>query len=106
MSEITMMWKIKLSSTFSNFLTKKTDFEISGVDWVFDPSIIRSFFNHVFFVIRKDHAESKARGTTMYRIAVTYKNGVQDFGPAIPASSLIEKSQAGRELLLTKRKFY
>jgi hypothetical protein len=38
----------------------------------------------------------------MYRIGVTFKSGVQDFGPAIPASSLIEKSQAGREFLLTK----
>eukprot|EP01127_Copromyxa_protea_P023785 TRINITY_DN907_c0_g1_i5.p1 TRINITY_DN907_c0_g1~~TRINITY_DN907_c0_g1_i5.p1 ORF type:complete len:684 (+),score=148.76 TRINITY_DN907_c0_g1_i5:329-2380(+) len=77
-------------------------FQEEGVDWVFDPSIVHSYFNHVFVVIRKDHEESKLRGNTMYRIAVTFKNGVQDFGPAIPASSLIEKSKEGREFLLTK----
>lgn len=82
------------------FFSSRADF--LGVDWVFDPSIIHSYFNHVFIVIRKDHEESKARGTTMYRLAVTFKSGVQDFGPAIPSSSLIEKSNAGREFLLTK----
>jgi len=77
-------------------------FQESDVDWPFDPSVIRSYFNHVFFVVRKDVQESKFKGHPVYRFAGTYKRGVEAFGPHISKTSTIEQTEHGRQFLLTK----
>jgi len=69
---------------------------------LFDPRIIHSFFNHVFFVIRRDEAASLERGITTYRFNVIYKHGVQPFRPGFSNPPLLEKSDKSREFLLTK----
>jgi len=70
-------------------------------DTPFDPCVMRSYFNHVFFVIRRDKKESKLRNKTMYRIAITYKPGVHNFGPTIK-SDPYEIGDDFRNFLLTK----
>jgi len=70
--------------------------------FVFDPLGIKSFFNHVFFVITRDKKASKEKGETVYRISVVYKNGVHEFQPPIPNDGLLEKNDLGRDFLLTK----
>jgi len=68
----------------------------------FDPSGMRSFFNHVFFVISKDKKVSKERNETCYRLGVTYKDGVQEFLPHLPIDGILVKNDQSREFLLAK----
>lgn len=68
----------------------------------FNPKTIKSFFNHVYFVIKKDEAESAKRGKTTYLVSVAYKVGVNAFLPRIPENGYLEKTDEGRDLLLTK----
>jgi len=69
---------------------------------VFDPTKIRTNFNHVFFVVKKDRKESKARGNTVYRMSVASKDGVADITPGLPDPTLLNKDTLFREYLLTK----
>jgi len=77
-------------------------FQEKGNHPVFDPRCMKSFFNHVFIVIRKDEEESQLRGETMYRIGVCYKDGIEVCGPGVPLNSLFQKSEEFRNWLHTK----
>jgi RAP1 GTPase activating protein 1 len=68
----------------------------------FDPRIIYSYFNHVFFVVRKDEKLTAERGTTFYRFNVIYKDGVEFFKPGFPNPPLLEKNDSSRNFFLTK----
>lgn len=85
------------------------------------PGSFKSYFNHVIFVVRKDHTESKVRGNTVYRYAlislspsclyfhliffsveVVAKQGVEEFTPGLPVVPLFNKDATFRDFLLTK----
>lgn len=70
----------------------------------FNPADIKSFFNHLFFVVKKDHNETFNRnGKTTYKLSVAYKVGVQrGFLPALPEDGFVERTKEGRDFLLTK----
>jgi len=65
----------------------------------FDPSLIRSEFNHIFAVIRIDH---KSEGKTYYRIGFASKDGVHSIEPALPFPPVFEKNDRFKDFLLTK----
>eukprot|EP01125_Pyxidicula_operculata_P005820 TRINITY_DN2031_c0_g2_i2.p1 TRINITY_DN2031_c0_g2~~TRINITY_DN2031_c0_g2_i2.p1 ORF type:complete len:1590 (+),score=416.14 TRINITY_DN2031_c0_g2_i2:99-4868(+) len=68
----------------------------------FDPTMIRSYFNHVFFIIQKDLGESIQRKITTYKIGVVSKEGVEKFIPGLPDPPYIQSDTEGKEYLLTK----
>jgi len=65
----------------------------------FYPGCIRSYFNHVFFVVRKEVSES---GKTMYRLATTSKTGVSVHKPPLPEPPVFEKGPFFRDFFFTK----
>jgi len=77
-------------------------FQEKGNHPLFDPRWIRSFFNHVYVLIRKDEEKSKEREKTVYRIAVSYKEGVEVCCPGIPSESIFEKDDQFRDWLYAK----
>jgi len=77
-------------------------FQENGYHPLFDPSTIRSYFNHVFIIIRKDHEETQKRGITVYRIAVSFKEGVEMCAPGLPNPPLFEKGEELKYWLYTK----
>eukprot|EP01126_Amoeba_proteus_P050474 TRINITY_DN5965_c0_g1_i6.p1 TRINITY_DN5965_c0_g1~~TRINITY_DN5965_c0_g1_i6.p1 ORF type:complete len:431 (+),score=86.44 TRINITY_DN5965_c0_g1_i6:331-1623(+) len=77
-------------------------FQEGGNHEPFDPRIIFSYFNHIFFVIRKDEEASSINGETTYQIGIVTKNGVDHFLPPIPKDGLLRKNNESRNWLLTK----
>jgi len=67
----------------------------------FDPRIIRSVFNHVFFVIQKDQ-ELSTKDRTFYRVEITAKEGVLKFKPSVPENFIIEKDENGKKVFVYK----
>jgi len=65
----------------------------------FDPLLIHSQFNHLFFVIEKIPSEDKK---TRYKMAVITKGGVKQHTPLMPNSPIFEKSEDFRNFLLAK----
>lgn len=61
----------------------------------FNPKSISSNFLHVFIVIQ-------ALENSKYKVAVTHKNGVPDFGPPLPSPSIFSKDEVFRDFLLSK----
>jgi len=74
----------------------------SECNLLFDPRMIHSYFNHVFFVIKKDYTESKAKGKTVYRTEVVARDGVLPFKPPLPETLTVAKDDTGKRYLLTK----
>eukprot|EP01118_Nematostelium_gracile_P017909 TRINITY_DN779_c0_g1_i12.p1 TRINITY_DN779_c0_g1~~TRINITY_DN779_c0_g1_i12.p1 ORF type:complete len:994 (+),score=254.51 TRINITY_DN779_c0_g1_i12:1213-4194(+) len=68
----------------------------------FDPTCIKSQFNHVFIVIQVDKRTSKYSNSTHYRVAISCKPGVVPFGPYLPNPAVFEKNDQFREFILTK----
>lgn len=68
----------------------------------FDPSIMRSWFNHVFIIVRPIRID----GETKYKCSVVSKEGVLDHTPLLPKPAIFEKKpHTFRKFLLTKRKY-
>lgn len=66
----------------------------------FCPSSIRSSFLHIFIVVQVEEAYSK---NTRYKITVTSKEDVPEFGPSLPNPSVFSKNDPLlRDFLLTK----
>jgi len=71
----------------------------------FEPSVIKSQFNHVFAVVSPAHAEdipAEERSSTYYQVAICSKRDVPPFGPAIHNTSIFKKDIHFRDFLLTK----
>lgn len=64
----------------------------------FDPSIIHTKFTHVFAVVQ--HYKNK-KGKDIYKLAISNKEGVVEYGPSIPNINW-ESDEQFREFLLTK----
>uniref|UniRef100_A0A6B2LBM5 Rap-GAP domain-containing protein n=1 Tax=Arcella intermedia TaxID=1963864 RepID=A0A6B2LBM5_9EUKA len=77
-------------------------FQEKGANAAFDPLSIRSFFNQVYIVVRKDHELSAEKGKTYYRIAVSYKDGVEMCGPGLPSPPILEKGELLKKWFYTK----
>lgn len=67
---------------------------------VFDPSCIRSHFNHVFIVVRPVFVEGEK--TPHYKLSVVYKGEVLPFLPRFPKDYIFEEGEYFREFVLTK----
>lgn len=61
----------------------------------FNPKTITSNFLHVYIVIQ-------ALGNSKYKMAITRKNGVPDFGPPLPSPPIFSKHEVFRDFLLSK----
>lgn len=67
---------------------------------VFDPSCIRSHFNHVFIIVRPVFVEGEK--TPHYKVSVVYKGEVLPFLPRFPKDYIFEEGEYFREFVLTK----
>jgi len=65
-------------------------------DEPFNPAVLTSHFNHVFFVVQWDEA------TDRYRVTVAAKEGVPQFGPPLPRGGVFVPSAQFREWLMAK----
>ncbi|XP_028394360.1 rap1 GTPase-activating protein 1-like isoform X2 [Dendronephthya gigantea] len=66
----------------------------------FSPCSIRSSFLHIFIVVQVEEAYSK---NTRYKITVTAKEDVPEFGPSLPNPAVFSKNDPHlRDFLLTK----
>jgi len=65
----------------------------------YSPDTIHSFYNQVYFVVRKE----VVAGKTFYKLGIAYKHGVPECSPSLSELGLYEKkSDAFREYFLTK----
>eukprot|EP00005_Dracoamoeba_jomungandri_P013712 CAMPEP_0174266098 /NCGR_PEP_ID=MMETSP0439-20130205/28907_1 /TAXON_ID=0 /ORGANISM="Stereomyxa ramosa, Strain Chinc5" /LENGTH=378 /DNA_ID=CAMNT_0015352865 /DNA_START=1794 /DNA_END=2930 /DNA_ORIENTATION=+ len=64
----------------------------------FDPSVIKSHFNHVFLVVSPVTVDSRP----CYRVKVLCGEGVPPFGPPLPEDRLFKRDSFFRTWLLTK----
>lgn len=64
----------------------------------FSSSSIQSQLNHVFVIVSPENVD----GETCYRVAISRKEGIPPFGPALPQSAVIKQNEEGRQWLLTK----
>lgn len=62
------------------------------------PEMIRSYFNHVFIVVRPVTIDGKK----YYRTATAWKDGVTPFGPSVSPNHLFSTGDEFRTYLLTK----
>jgi hypothetical protein len=62
----------------------------------FDPSCMKSHFNHIFALVSYDHIKSE------YRLVVHSAESVPRFGPSLPARGVFSESSSFRDFLLTK----
>ena len=65
----------------------------------FCPNMIRSHFIHSYIVVQVEHPNTDH---TVYKVAVTAKESVPDFGPPLPDPAVFRKGSEFREWLLTK----
>eukprot|EP01129_Flabellula_baltica_P008351 TRINITY_DN3306_c0_g1_i2.p1 TRINITY_DN3306_c0_g1~~TRINITY_DN3306_c0_g1_i2.p1 ORF type:complete len:1210 (+),score=214.82 TRINITY_DN3306_c0_g1_i2:422-4051(+) len=70
-------------------------------DTPFDPSVMKSFYNHVYIIVRKDMKSWEQNKTTSYRISSTSKYGVLDFG-SFSENELHRKNNQLRNTFLSK----
>lgn len=64
----------------------------------FQPSVMKSFFNHVFIVIRP----IRVKQTIRYTVAVASKAGVGDHSPYVPEPAFFDLNADFRRFLYTK----
>lgn len=62
----------------------------------FCPDLIASHFLHVFMVVQP------LQGGEMYRVCVTARDDVPDFGPALPSPAILRRGPELKEFLLAK----
>jgi len=67
----------------------------------FDPSNIKSQFNHVFIVVQVDHSQPQSE-VVNFKLSISSKEGVPPFGPDYPQSYSFQKGDRFRQFLLTK----
>jgi len=65
----------------------------------FNPLLIHSQFNHMFFVVEKIPSDD---GITRYKMAVITKSGVKQHTPLLPNPPIFEKGDDFRKFLLSK----
>lgn len=65
----------------------------------FCPNMIRSHFIHSYIVVQVEHPNTDH---TVYKVAVTAKESVPDFGPPLPDPAVFQKGSEFRDWLLTK----
>ena len=65
----------------------------------FCPSAIRSHFIHSYIVVQVEHPNTDH---TVYKVAITAKDSVPQFGPPLPDPAVFQKGSDFREWLLTK----
>jgi len=53
-------------------------------------------------VVKKAQKESKIKGKAVYKVDVTYREGVGSFGPLIPSTQLFEFGEQFRDWLILK----
>jgi hypothetical protein len=68
----------------------------------FSPIFISSKYNHVFLVVKKAQKESKIKGKTVYKVDITYRDGIRSFNPMFPSTQLFEFGEQFRDWLLLK----
>ncbi|KAH3763977.1 hypothetical protein Pelo_4161 [Pelomyxa schiedti] len=71
----------------------------SGSAPPFDPTVMLSEFNHIFYVVERVNLGKYAFG---YRFETIVKHDVPDFEPAVPRKGVFTDLPAFRETLLTK----
>eukprot|EP00029_Vermamoeba_vermiformis_P005869 TRINITY_DN2152_c0_g1_i1.p1 TRINITY_DN2152_c0_g1~~TRINITY_DN2152_c0_g1_i1.p1 ORF type:complete len:549 (+),score=190.02 TRINITY_DN2152_c0_g1_i1:44-1690(+) len=64
----------------------------------YDPSTIKSHFNHVVFIVQPE----LSGGVTRYKIQVARKSSVPEFGPSLVYPPIFERGLSFRNFLLTK----
>jgi len=64
----------------------------------YSPDTIHSFYNQVYFVVRKELIGNK----THYKLGVASKGGVPAYSPSLSEIGIYEKCSGFREFLLTK----
>ena len=65
----------------------------------FCPSTIRSHFIHSYIVVQVEHPNTDH---TVYKVAITAKDEVPNFGPPLPDPAVFQKGTDFRDWLLTK----
>eukprot|EP01119_Soliformovum_irregulare_P024103 TRINITY_DN8570_c0_g2_i3.p1 TRINITY_DN8570_c0_g2~~TRINITY_DN8570_c0_g2_i3.p1 ORF type:complete len:1178 (+),score=379.21 TRINITY_DN8570_c0_g2_i3:222-3755(+) len=65
----------------------------------FDPRIIKSHFNHNFFVVS---VYKKSKSKYKYKMAIVNHPGVAPYGPFLPSPAVFERGDSFREFFLTK----
>ena len=71
-------------------------------DGEFDPSLVKSQFNHVFIVVSIDGSSIRELDKMRYRISVTSKSDVPRWEPFLPYPPVFDKSDVLRTWLLYK----
>ncbi len=71
-------------------------------DGEFDPSLVKSQFNHVFVVVTVDGSSIPELDKIRYRITVTCKTGVPRWEPYMPYPAVFDRDAVLREWLLYK----
>ena len=66
----------------------------------FDPAVIRSEFNHIFFVVSK--IPSPSGSGTRYKMQVAAKQGVEPFPPFISKDRIFSKDSEFLDWFMTK----
>ncbi len=62
----------------------------------FDPSCMRSHFNHIFALVSYNHV------TECYHLVIYSAESVPEFGPPLPYKGQFKNSRAFRDFLLAK----
>jgi len=70
----------------------------------FSPTMFKSHYNHIFFVIQphKNRRDKNGKVIKQYRLAIVAKEGVPTFGPPLPYPPVFEKDAYFRQFLLAK----
>jgi RAP1 GTPase activating protein 1 len=82
-------------------------------DGEFDPNLVKSQFNHVFFVISVDSSSIPELGKIRYRLSIVCKSGVPRWEPFMPYPSVFDRvtnksivflflNKSGRMILLKR----
>eukprot|EP01087_Luapelamoeba_hula_P014984 TRINITY_DN4442_c0_g1_i7.p1 TRINITY_DN4442_c0_g1~~TRINITY_DN4442_c0_g1_i7.p1 ORF type:complete len:723 (-),score=112.05 TRINITY_DN4442_c0_g1_i7:84-2252(-) len=77
-------------------------FRDSGVNPPFDPSVIKSQFNHVFIVVTPSTRTRGIGPDREYKVALACKYGVVPFEPHLPSPNVISTGRKGRQWFLSK----
>eukprot|EP01102_Stenamoeba_stenopodia_P011158 TRINITY_DN3415_c0_g2_i1.p1 TRINITY_DN3415_c0_g2~~TRINITY_DN3415_c0_g2_i1.p1 ORF type:complete len:478 (-),score=87.64 TRINITY_DN3415_c0_g2_i1:136-1569(-) len=74
-------------------------FVFKETDSPFNPSWIKSEFNHIFIVVQLDHKEGDK---TFYKVQIASKDGVHSYEPTLPYPAVFEKNDRFKDFILTK----
>lgn len=74
-------------------------FIFKETDNAFNPSWIKSEFNHIFIVIQVDHREGDK---TFYKVSIASKDGVHSYEPTLSYPAIFEKNDRFKDFILTK----